>query len=59
MRARIFATLILLALTGCALKKPIRAMYCVEKRADGSCQTWASPIPNQECKPTEVSMVCQ
>ena len=33
----------LFLLCGCALKRPVRALYCVEKRPNGTCETWATP----------------
>lgn len=31
----------LILLTGCAIKKPIRALYCADLKPDGRCAIWA------------------
>lgn len=49
---------VVLIFTGCAAKRPYRAMFCEVRRPDGSCLTWASAVPNQECVPT-IGMACK
>jgi len=54
---------LMLATCGCAVRKPFHAAYifayCNQKRPDGSCQQWARTVPNNECVPSEVNMICQ
>lgn len=41
MKCMLLVSLAVLLLCGCAVKRPIRAMYCDVRNPDSSCHTWA------------------